>query len=230
MDEGVTIDALTEQLSPLQEEWNNFQKEILALQKQLADNDELLDKLGELQKKEAEARKEFEKWRKLNSLLGDSEGNKFKKIAQSYVLESLLVTANNYMPMLTSGRYKLCVVPGTFIILIQDALQDDSIRVASTISGGETFLVSLALALALSEIGENLQVDTLFIDEGFGSLSGEKLQNALATLKKLHANTGRQVGVISHVPEVREQIPVQIQVQQAKNSSCSTIQIVPSMS
>ena len=125
-----------------------------------------------------------------------------------------------------TDRYTLKVVPGTFIISLEDAYQGYVSRAASTISGGESFLVSLSLALALSDIGQTLSVDTLFIDEGFGTLSGEPLQNAINTLRSLHTKAGRHVGIISHIEELRERIPVQIQVQQEGNNSSSTIEIV----
>lgn len=111
-----------------------------------------------------------------------------------------------------TDRYKLAIVPGSFIIYVEDAYQGWARRSASTISGGETFLVSLALALALSDIGSRLKVNTLFIDEGFGTLSGEPLMKAINTLRNLHTATGRKVGIISHVKELQENIPVQIQV------------------
>ena len=126
-----------------------------------------------------------------------------------------------------SERYILKVIPGTFVISLEDAYQGYASRAASTISGGESFLVSLSLALALSNIGHNLSADTLFIDEGFGTLSGEPLQNAINTLRSLHNKAGRHVGIISHVEELQERIPVQIQVNQENNSSSSKIKIVP---
>ncbi len=167
----------------------------------------------------------FEKWDRLNSLIGDATGGKFRKIAQSYVLASLIHSANSYMRTL-SERYTLKVRPGTFVIMLEDAYQGYTSRSASTLSGGESFLVSLSLALALSDIGNRMQVDTLFIDEGFGSLSGEPLQNAISTLKSLHSVAGRHVGIISHVEELKERIPVQIQVNQEGNQSSSRISIV----
>lgn len=161
---------------------------------------------------DAEKKKaDYQKWSRMNQLIGDSTGNKFRKIAQSYVLSSLIHSANSYMKTLTD-RYTLKVTPGTFVISIEDAYQGYVTRAASTISGGESFLVSLALALALSDIGQQLAVDTLFIDEGFGTLSGEPLQNAVDTLRSLHTKSGRHVGIISHVEELKERIPVQIQV------------------
>ena len=172
---------------------------------------------------------DYKKWFRLNALIGDSTGSKFRKIAQSYVLTSLIHSANNYMKTLTD-RYTLKVSPGTFIILLEDAYQGYVSRAASTISGGESFLVSLSLALALSDIGQQLAVDTLFIDEGFGTLSGEPLQNAINTLRSLHTKSGRHVGIISHVEELQERIPIQIQVVQEGNNSSSKVKVIPDTS
>ena len=166
-----------------------------------------------------------DRWTRLNNLIGDKEGNKFRKIAQAYLLANLVEAANVYMQRLTN-RYRLHAVPGQFIIMVEDAYQGYVSRPASTISGGESFLVSLALALALSDIGQSLRVETLFIDEGFGTLSGEPLQKAIETLQSLRRHAGRQVGIISHIEEVRERIPVQIQVQQEGNSSASTVKVI----
>ncbi|MCQ2286575.1 MAG: exonuclease SbcC, partial [Bacteroidales bacterium] len=168
---------------------------------------------------------DYQKWSRLNQLIGDATGNTFRRIAQSYVLANLIHSANAYMSTLTD-RYSLKVQPGTFVILIEDAYQGFATRAVSTISGGESFLVSLALALALSDIGQSLSVDTLFIDEGFGTLSGEPLQNAVNTLRMLHSTSGRHVGIISHVEELQERIPVQIKVLQDGNNSSSKISIV----
>ena len=86
-------------------------------------------------------------------------------------------------------------------------------------------MVSLSLALALADFGQHLGVSTLFIDEGFGTLSGDELANAIATLKSLHSKVGRQVGIISHREEIRENIPVQIQVKSKVGTSESVIEI-----
>lgn len=175
---------------------------------------------------DAEKKKEeYQKWSRLNQHIGDATGSKFRKIAQSYVLSNLIHVANSYMNTLTD-RYTLKVTPGTFVISIEDAYQGFASRAASTISGGESFLVSLSLALALSDIGQQLAVDTLFIDEGFGTLSGEPLQNAVNTLRSLRTKAGRQVGIISHVEDLKECIPVHILVDQEGQSSSSTISVV----
>ncbi|MBS7374430.1 MAG: exonuclease SbcC, partial [Muribaculaceae bacterium] len=109
---------------------------------------------------------------------------------------------------------------------IEDAYQGYVSRSAATISGGESFLVSLSLALALSDLGENLKVDTLFIDEGFGTLSGEPLQKSIATLRTLHSKSGRHVGIISHIEELQDRIPVQIKVHQEGHNSSSTVTVI----
>lgn len=183
------------------------------------------EKLGGLMAEAEQAKKVYEKWYGLNELLGNADGKRFRTIAQSYVLSHLIHAANAYMQSLTD-RYTLKGVPGTFIINVVDKYDGGTLRATSTISGGETFLVSLALALALSDVGGSLAVDTLFIDEGFGTLSGDSLQMAIATLRTLHSKSNKQVGIISHVEELKENIPVQIQVKQQSNASYSTVEIV----
>ena len=190
--------------------------------KQISENKQ---KVGHLQEEINHCRTEWEKWDRLNLHFGDATGAKFRKIAQSYVLANLIRAANVYMKTL-SDRYTLAVEPGEFVIMVEDAYQGYVNRAVSTISGGESFLVSLSLALALSDIGHTLAVDILFIDEGFGTLSGDPLMNAIVTLKTLHRKSGRKVGIISHVEELKEKVPVQIQVEQDSNSSKSTIKII----
>lgn len=186
-------------------------------------------RLGALIKVADEKQGVYQKWHRLSDMIGDATGGKFRKIAQSYVLTSLIHSANAYMRTL-SDRYMLKVEPGSFVISLEDAYQGYASRAATTISGGESFLVSLSLALALSDIGQQWQVDTLFIDEGFGTLSGEPLQRAVETLRSLHSRSGRHVGIISHVEELKERIPVQIQVNQEGHNSSSRICVVDSSS
>ncbi|MDO4510192.1 MAG: AAA family ATPase [Bacteroidales bacterium] len=223
--EGDTIENLQERIDEGDKESNDIAQKKGAIQQELETNEKNKQKLGTLIA-EAEAKKvELDKWNRLNQLIGSQDGKKFRKIAQSYVLANLIHSANYYMRTLTD-RYTLKVEPGTFVISVEDAYQGYVSRSASTISGGESFLVSLSLALALSDIGSNLKVDTLFIDEGFGTLSGEPLQKAIDTLRSLHDKAGRQVGIISHVEELRERIPVQIQVNQEGHHSSSQVNVV----
>ena len=199
-----------------------------AISQELKTDEDNKERLGKLIDEVGNKYVDYQKWSRMNQLIGDATGNKFRRIAQSYVLTSLIYSANSYMKTLTD-RYTLKVAPGTFVISLEDAYQGYVSRAASTISGGESFLVSLSLALALSDIGQNLAVDTLFIDEGFGTLSGEPLQNAINTLRSLHVKSGRHVGIISHVEELQERIPVQIQVMQEGNNSSSKERIIPEM-
>lgn len=196
-----------------------------AINQELVNDENNKKKKADLIEAADKKKTDYQKWSRLNQLIGDATGNVFRRIAQSYVLANLVHSANHYMSTLTD-RYSLKVQPGTFVILIEDAYQGFATRAVSTISGGESFLVSLALALALSDIGQSLSVDTLFIDEGFGTLSGEPLQNAVNTLRTLQIKAGRHVGIISHVEELQERIPVQIQVVQNERNSSSKINIV----
>ena len=163
---------------------------------------------------------DYSRWEQLCRYLGDAEGKKFRRVAQSHLLECLINGANSYLKRL-NDRYELEVYPGTFTIMVTDSYQDYARRTANTISGGETFLVSLALALALSDIGEMRGCDTLFIDEGFGSLSGEPLDRAVATLKSLHHQVGRRIGIISHIASLREKIATQIIVERPTGRAAS---------
>lgn len=225
MQEEESSESLETNVKELEQAMTTLAERKGAVIQELKTDEENKKNLGKLIEEAEKKHAEYQKWSRLNQLIGDATGNKFRKIAQSYVLTSLIHSANSYMKTLTD-RYTLKVEPGTFVISIEDAYQGYVSRAASTISGGESFLVSLSLALALSDIGQNLAVDTLFIDEGFGTLSGEPLQNAINTLRSLHNKSGRHVGIISHVEELRERIPVQIQVLQEGNNSSSKVKIV----
>ena len=157
-----------------------------------------------------------EQWAKLNKLLGSADGAKFKVIAQSYTLNHLLRHANRHLSYL-SKRYKLQQVPGTLALQVIDCDMCDEVRTVYSLSGGESFLISLALALGLSSLSSNnLKVESLFIDEGFGSLDGDSLRTAMEALEQLQMQ-GRKVGVISHVQEMSERISVQVQVHKKIN-------------
>ncbi len=166
----------------------------------------------QLQQKEQTA----EKWKKLNTLFGSAEGHKFKIIAQSYTLNILLLHANKHLSYL-SRRYRLQQVPGTLALQVIDGDMCDEVRTVYSLSGGESFLISLALALGLSSLSSNnLKVESLFIDEGFGSLDADSLRTAMEALEQLQMQ-GRKIGVISHVQEMSERIAVQIQLHKAVN-------------
>ncbi len=216
-------------IASLDSEAETLQKKILensaskgAIEQELATDTENRRRMQSMVEEREKARVEFEKWSLLSNLAGSADGKAFRKIAQSYVLSGLVNSANYYMAQLTD-RYRLISTPGSFLLSIEDAYQGYVSRATSTISGGETFLVSLSLAIALSDIGGGLTVDTLFIDEGFGTLSGESLSRAIDTLRMLHTRSGRKIGIISHIEELKEQIPVQIRVSQRPGSPWSTV-------
>jgi exonuclease SbcC len=155
----------------------------------------------------------LETWARLNEMIGSANGSKFRRIAQQYTLDVLLGYANRHLADL-SRRYQLLRLPDTLTLLVVDLDMADEKRSVHSLSGGESFLVSLALALGLASLSSHsVKVESLFIDEGFGSLDVETLNMAMDALDKLQTQ-GRKVGVISHVHEMAERIGVQIQVRQ----------------
>jgi exonuclease SbcC len=152
-----------------------------------------------------------ERWGKLNECIGSADGKAFKVIAQSYTLKLLLLYANKHLASL-SRRYRLLQVPDTLALQVIDRDMCDEVRTVYSLSGGESFLISLALALGLSSLsGNGLKVESLFIDEGFGSLDADSLRVAMEALEMLR-DQGRKIGVISHVQEMGERIAVQIRL------------------
>ena len=158
----------------------------------------------------------YENWFKLNDLIGSADGKKFRQFAQEYTLDILLGFANIHLEEF-STRYKLSRIPNTLSLQVLDKDMGDEIRSVNTLSGGESFLVSLALALGLASLSSNkMKVESLFIDEGFGSLDPATLSIAMDALCKLK-DQGRKVGVISHVAEMTENITTQIRITKISN-------------
>ncbi|WP_028240202.1 AAA family ATPase [Stutzerimonas azotifigens] len=164
----------------------------------------------------AEAQAEHQRWARIAGLIGSSDGGAFRKIAQAYNLDLLVQHANAQLQQL-ARRYRLRRGGSPLGLLVVDTEMGDELRSVHSLSGGETFLVSLALALGLASMASSkLRIESLFIDEGFGSLDPESLQIAMDALDALQAQ-GRKVAVISHVQEMHERIPVQIQVRRLGN-------------
>lgn len=158
----------------------------------------------------------YNNWSKLNDLLGSASGNKFKTIAQGYTLDVLLGYANKHLEELTK-RYRLEKIPNTLALQVIDNDMLGEVRTVHSLSGGESFLISLSLALGLSSLSSNrMKIESLFIDEGFGSLDVETLGVAMDALESLQTQ-GRKIGIISHVEEMKERITTQIQVTKAPN-------------
>lgn len=201
---------------PLEVILSRFTQEKTELAFRLRTQTENKAKVSGLQEELNVRRTESERWAKLNELAGSADGAKFRRIAQGYTLDILLNYANVQLRELTR-RYRLERVPETLALQVIDRDMCDEVRTVHSLSGGESFLVSLALALGLSSLSSNrMRVESLFIDEGFGSLDAETLRVAMDALESLRTQ-GRKIGVISHVQEMTERIPVRVQVSRVGN-------------
>ena len=183
---------------------------------------QVAERLPELRRRE----QLFVNWEKLNGILGNAEGKRFRETAQCFTLRFLVHQANAQLRLLNQ-RYSLEQVKDSLGIRVIDHDRADEVRNLSSLSGGETFLVSLGLALGLSSLSSrNIQISNLFVDEGFGTLDAENLNIVIDALSGLRTMQGKKVGVISHTPEMRERIHTQIQVIKAGASGRSELKIV----
>jgi len=182
-----------------------------ALFERIAQDDVLRGKIAGLDIEITAAKEVRDTWQAVNEAVGSRQGSKFAQIAQAVTLAMLVERANMHLAAF-KPRYRLAQGGDDLALNIIDQDMGDEIRSTSSLSGGERFLVSLSLALALSQMGSHGGLaTTLFIDEGFGALDAESLDVAMDALQALQAQ-GRTIGVISHVEAMKERIPVQIQV------------------
>ena len=155
---------------------------------------------------------DYKHWSELNKMFGSADGHHFRELTQSYTFGTLVEQANHQLRQLTP-RYRLHTIPGTLALEIIDRDMFDQRRYVSSLSGGETFVVSLALALGLANLSsQSLTIGSLFIDEGFGNLDNESLTLVMDALSNLEHVQGRKVGIISHTEQIRTQISPQIRV------------------
>lgn len=205
-----------------------------------AEKEKLLEQKGELQKelktdeeariKRAGIEDELKKlkhqvavWDRLNTLVGSSSGDKYRRYVQSLVLLTLLKNANVELTKLHS-RYRLAKGGGDMEIKVIDSDLADQERPTDNLSGGETFIVSLALALGLAQMASNnVRIDSLFLDEGFGTLDDDSWEKALNALSSLNAQ-GKTVGLISHVDQIKERIPSKIVVKRSAQPGVSRLE------
>ena len=212
--------ALSEQLQTLQGQVQASEQACADLRAQQADDQRRQAANQQLQLQVTAAEGQYQRWARLAALIGSAEGERFRKIAQAYNLDLLVHHANVQLRQLVR-RYRLKRGGSMLGLLVLDTEMGDELRSVHSLSGGETFLVSLALALGLASMASStLRIESLFIDEGFGSLDPESLQLAMDALDGLQAQ-GRKVAVISHVQEMHERIPVQIQVRRQGNGLSS---------
>jgi len=182
-------------------------------------------RFGQLQQEIDAQMTDTQLWLAMKDLIGSADGAKFRTFAQSLTLEQMLISANHHLLEL-APRYRLQGVPGSELDLqIVDLDMGDEVRSVDSLSGGECFLVSLALALGLGSITSlQTSINTLFIDEGFGTLDPDTLEVALSCLDSLQA-TGRQIGIISHVQGLVERVGTRIQIT-AQGSGHSKIELL----
>lgn len=192
---------------------------------QLEHHNQSMVRFGQLQQEIDQQSVETKLWLDMKELIGSADGAKFRTFAQSLTLEQMLVSANHHLTEL-APRYQLQAVPSSELDLqVIDLDMGDEVRSIDSLSGGECFLVSLALALGLGSITSlQTSINTLFIDEGFGTLDPDTLEVALSCLDSLQA-TGRQIGIISHVQGLVERVGTRIQIT-ANGSGQSCIELL----
>ncbi len=215
-----------------------IKQDLLQEEKQLSALREYIGGLKERLKESSERRKRAKKlvtdigkqkkacarWSRLNEIIGQADGKKFRIFAQGLTLQQLVNLANRHLMSLQERYYILKPEAENLSLAIVDTYHADNQRSMNTLSGGESFLVSLALALGLSDLaGQNTRIESLFIDEGFGSLDDNTLDLAISTLENLKSS-GKSIGIISHVASLKERMNTQIRVEKGGNGF-STIQV-----
>lgn len=222
---GLDAHQVGQRLKLVVDEVTVLNQQIGSCEKTLALNEENLRKLGKDLVVLEKAAQDRDQWKALNDVFGRKDGEYFQKIAQGFIMNDILSRANHYLRTMT-GRYLLESQRGSLNILVRDLEQGGVPRSTSTISGGESFIISLALALGLSSLGTaDMTSDILFIDEGFGSLSEDYLNTVIETLQRLHETSGKKVGIISHVEQLRNRIGARISVSRTSPTE-SKVEIV----
>jgi len=213
--------ALTEQTK----EKDLLLQRIGSIENQLKTDLDNTRKIGKLNKELEKMKSALDNWALLNKMIGDKTGSKFANYAQNITLRHLLGIANKRLEYLFK-RYMLDMPKKEGELMIVDTYQGNIRRGVSTLSGGETFMISLALALSLSDMAsKNVALESLFIDEGFSTLDPEMLDLAMTTLDKIQSESQKTVGIISHVESLKERIDVQIQLEKNAQGH-STLKIV----
>ena len=213
-DVAATSELLQQELNEKQQQLTLIQEECKELDRVLKNHEESLLKLQSIKLNIAEKEKKTKRWTLLNELIGDATGKKFNDFAQDLTLSQLLHLANIRLKDLTD-RYlidKPAANEDDGLVSIDQHMGGQR-RSVKTLSGGETFILSLSLALALSDLAsKNVEINSLFIDEGFGTLDPETLDQTLDTLERLQAESSKTIGIISHVDSLKERIATQIKL------------------
>ena len=224
--DDVGLEELELTLDSLMKAKKSEEESLLDNRTKLAQNVQNVSESLNRQKELDEKSREYHLWEQLAKAIGTTPKDNFRDVAQAYTMGILLDRANYYMEQL-SNHYKLASYPDSLAIMVRDMEMGGELRAASSLSGGETFLVSLALALGLTSLNDkHFDIDMLFIDEGFGTLDSSTLDMVMNTLENLR-NLGKKVGIISHIDTLKERIPAKIQLVR-EGESASRVEIVRS--
>jgi DNA repair protein SbcC/Rad50 len=212
---GIALIEMVEKLNILNSDKDRGNQSIGELKGILTNNAENKRLKEEKQKEISDQQENIRKWRILDDLIGDSTGKKYANFAQSLTLDMILDIANQKLQGFTD-RYSLLRTEDD--LYISDHHMANTERNVRTLSGGETFIVSLALALGLSELAsQNVKLESLFIDEGFGTLDEDTLDMVVTTLEKLQQDSSKTIGIISHLDYLKDRISTQIQLAKSGN-------------
>ncbi|MCD4721642.1 MAG: AAA family ATPase [Desulfobacula sp.] len=208
----VSLDDLKKELIETRESLKALGEEVGAIKQKLLDNKTARLKLQEKIQLVDAHRKECSRWDALHSLIGSADGKKYRNFAQGITFEVMVSHANKQLERM-SDRYLLIRDEKQPLELnIVDNYQAGEIRSTKNLSGGESFIVSLSLALGLSNMASrNVRVDSLFLDEGFGTLDEDALETSLEALSGLQQN-GKLIGIISHISALKDRISTQINI------------------
>ncbi|MEO2219627.1 AAA family ATPase [Chromobacterium vaccinii] len=222
----LSLDELDAQLAQLDAQRETFSGQKGAMGALLEDDAQRRQNQQALIQQIEKQTEDADVWQRLNSLIGSKEGDKYRKFAQGLTLDHLMHLANRHLERL-HGRYLLQrKSSGELELEIVDTWQADITRDTRTLSGGESFLVSLSLALALSDlVSHKTSIDSLFLDEGFGTLDGETLEVALDALDAINSS-GKMIGVISHVDAMKERVATQIKISKSSGIGISVLQVI----
>jgi len=205
-----SLDEVRETIASLTESRTTIAKQLGALQEKLKENESARSRIAEKLVEKENLEKELARWVKLHGLIGSADGKKFRNFAQGLTFEIMVRHANAQLGKM-SDRYQLIRDSDAPLDLnVIDSYQAGEIRSTKNLSGGESFIISLALALGLSQMAsKKVRVDSLFLDEGFGTLDEDALETALETLSSLNRE-GKLIGIISHISALKERIPTQL--------------------
>ncbi|OVE77950.1 hypothetical protein BVX99_01085 [bacterium F16] len=206
------LDDLQKEIAELETASGDVRTAIGRLMAQLEHNEVNRKNHAAVGKKIAAQRKECAGWSKLHVLIGSSDGKKYRNFAQGLTFDIVIAHANRQLRKMTDRYLLIKNEENPLELDVIDNYQGGEVRTTKNLSGGESFIVSLALALGLSNMSsKTVRVDTMFLDEGFGTLDEDALDTALEALAELHED-GKLIGVISHVPALKERISTQLQV------------------